>query len=194
MADGVEHLLVDIEAQAVEELLQSDGRIVAVETCTVILLLLSAPTVRPAVWQFGLTYCHYSIHHRVNGQLQNGRAIATLRCTPTMVDCSRLANRITIENVVLSLENVFADDAVVRLVDGKDEGCDGITSVDGSCRIFIYTRLTEVIALERITCTFTYSCVYRIEDWFQHVELDTPERALAIDIGGVIVIETGAVQ
>ena len=110
-----------------------------------------------------------------------------------MVDCSRLANRITIEDVILSFENVFANDAVVRLVDRQDEGCDGITSVDGSCRIFIYTRCTEVIALERITCTFTYSGMYRIEDWFQHVELDTPERALAIDICCVIVIETGVV-
>ncbi len=121
--------MVDIDLYTVEHLLTVDGRIVAIETGGVVALLFTAPSVVPDDRQVIVANVDDGIYKRMNGQLENSRAVTSFRCTSVMgvrtggvIACAVELNRVTFEDVLL-------DDVIVRFVDCQDQGNDAVTTV-----------------------------------------------------------------
>ena len=93
----------------------------------------------------------------------------------------------------VTLENRLSDRAVIGFVDGQDEGSDGVTSVGALCRVTIRTRLREIQPDERIGRTLADSCMDRILNRFDDIELNTPEERFFVD-DCLIMIQTGSLQ
>ena len=192
MVDGIEYLLVDMEVETVEELLTVDGRIVAIETCAVVLLCLSVPSVGPDVRELVRTDINHCIHEVVNSQLENRRAVATVRCACTVVNRSRLTESIAVEDVVLTLEDVLLDDVVVRLVDGEYQGDDAVATVSRLERVTIDTSLGVGVVLERVCTSLTHAVTYGVEDLFKYINLQSVEILLSVN-GRIVAVKTGVV-
>ena len=105
---------------------------------------------------------------------------------------ARSIKGVAVEDVCLTLENGLTDDTIVWLVDGQDEGSDGVTSVGALCRVTIRTRLREIQPDERIGRTLADSCMDRILNRFDDIELDTPEERFFVD-HRLIMIQAGSV-
>ena len=101
---------------------------------------------------------------------------------------------ITVELNRVAFQNILADNAIVRLVDGKDEGSDRVTTVRSLRCVAIYTCFLEVLANERIGRTGADGSADRIMERFEYIQLNAPERTLTIHISGIIVIEAGGMQ
>ena len=80
------------------------------------------------------------------------------------------------------------------MVDGQDEGRDGVTAIRALRRIAVDTAYLEVFSDERIGRALTDSCTDRIQNRFDDIQLDAPERPLAVDVGRIVMIETCTVQ
>ena len=132
MTDRVEYLVINIDLYTVEHLLSVDSRIVAIETGGVVALLFTAPSVVPDDRQIIVADVDDGIHKRMNGELENGRAVTSFRCTSVVrvgtggaVACTVELNRVTFEDVLL-------DDVVVRFVNRKDQCNDAVTTISGT--------------------------------------------------------------
>ena len=111
-----------------------------------------------------------------------------------VVDSGCLTQSVTVEDVILTLEDVLLDDAVVRLVNGEDKSSDRVTTVHSLRGITIDARLHDIHTAELIGCSLTNGRTDSIEDRFVHDELDAPERTFPVDISCIIVVDTGAVE
>ena len=131
MTDGVEDLLAHTQVKTVEQFLTFDHGIIANQTGAVVLLFLAAPAVIPYVRQVVVADGYYGIYHRMNGQLEDSRAVAALRRTSAVVDRCTLTQRVAIEDEVAAFENILFDHVVVRLVNRQNECMDTVATVSG---------------------------------------------------------------
>ena len=127
-------------------------------------------------------------------ELEDSRAITSFRRVCIMVDCLSLTQCITVEDVVLTLENVLSDGTEVRLVNGEDKSSDRITTVLRLRGIPIDARLRAIDSAELIRRSFTDGSADGIEDRFVHDEVDAPERTLAVDVGRIVMIDTRCME
>ncbi len=132
MTDRVEDLFVDIDLYTVEHLLSVDGRIVAIETSGVVALLFTAPSVVPDDRQVIVANVDDGIYQRMNGELENSRAVASFRCTSVVRVCTGGVIACTVELNRVTFEDVLLDDVVVRLVNRKDQGHNAVTTISGT--------------------------------------------------------------
>ena len=171
VTDGVKYLLKYINLQSVEVFLSVNSRIVSVETCIVVFLGLSVPSVGPNERQVIPTNGSDSVYSRMNGQLENSRAVTAGRCQCAVGNRRGLTERIAVEDVVTTLKNIFADDIVVGLVNRQDKGLDAVTSVSSAERVAVNTRLFVLNAVEVIVIAFADGSADGIEQRFINNEL-----------------------
>ena len=193
MTDSVEYLLIDVDSDTEEVLLSVDGRIVSECTSAEVLLFLSAPSVVPDVREFGVTDSNDCIHEVMNGELEYRSAVATFRRTSIMGECSRLADRITVEDVITTFQYILFDEVVVWLVNVEYERMDAVATVSSCGGILVRTCFGEILSLIEVIRTFADSYYSRVEDLFVHIDLDTEEVLLSVD-GGIVSIDTGCVE
>ena len=109
-----------------------------------------------------------------------------------MVNGLGLTQCITVEDVVLTLENVLSDGTEVRLVNGEDKSSDRITTVLRLRSVAIDTRLRAIDSAELIRRSLTNGSADGIEDLLDHIDLESVEVLTSVD-GRIVTIDTGAV-
>ena len=83
---------------------------------------------------------------------------------------------------------------VIRLVNGEEKGSGAVATVASLHRVLVYTGLRQGDAVEFIGVSSTDSSTDGIVLRFVDDELNGVERALTVDITGVVAIDTGVVQ
>ena len=110
VTDRVEYLMANVDLYTVEHLLTVDSRIVAIETCGVVTLLVTAPSVVPDDRQVIVANVDDGIYQRMNGELENGRAVTSFRCTSVVRVCAGGVITCTVELNGVTFEDVLLDD------------------------------------------------------------------------------------
>ena len=149
-------MFVDIDLYTVEHLLSVDGRIVAIETSGVVALLFTAPSVVPENRQVIVADVDDGIYQRMNGELENGRAVTSFRCTSVVRVCTGGVIACTVELNGVTFEDVLLDDVVVRLVDCEDQCHNTVATVSGTECVTIDACLGIGVTLELIACTLAH--------------------------------------
>ena len=192
MTDGVEYLLVNINLNAVEHLLSVDGRIVSIETGGVVVLLLTAPFVVPDHRQILVANVDDGIDKRMNGELENGRAVTSFRRTVVMVVRTGAGVSLTVELHGVTFENVLLNNIIIRFVDSQYQCHNAVASVTRSQRVTIDTSLGIGVTLELVACTLAHRVTDGVEYLIDNVNLKTIIVLLTID-GSVVAIPACAI-
>ena len=193
MTDRVEDLVIDVHLDTEEAFLAVNGRIVAIETCGIDEFLLTVPAVGPDHRQVIVADVDDRIHHRMNAQLQHGRAVTSFRRTCIMRVGAGGRVGLAVELIRVTLQDTLADDAVVRLVNRQDERRDRVTTVGALRGVTIDTRFGEIHTDERIGRTLTDSRTDRVMNRFDDIELDTPEERFIVN-HGLVMVQTSCLQ
>ena len=192
--DGVEHLLKHVDLQSEEVFLSVHSRIVAEEACVVVFLGLSVPTVGPYERQVISTNVSDGIYQRVNGELEHGGAIATLRSQCTVDNRLRLTDRISVEDHITAFEDVLLNEVVVRFVNGEDQGNDAIATVRRHHSITIDTCLGVGITAEVIACTLAHRVTDSVLDRIVNDELQAVVHRFTVYHGRIVAIEACCIE
>ena len=106
---------------------------------------------------------------------------------------ARSIKGVAVEDIRIAFENRLTDDAIICSVHSQNKGRDRVATVGSLRRITIGTRLSEIHTDERIGRTFADSCMDRILNRFDDIELNTPEERFFVD-HRLIMIQTGSLQ
>ena len=197
VADGLEDRLVNNELQSVEHLLAVDDRgIVAVDTRCIELRNLSVPLVNPLIRKIVRTNGDDRIYHRVHDDLDVGDRITAVRCVALDGVNGVTIERMTEDGHRLTLNDMTLDVVVVRFVDREVEDGDRVTTVSCYRGITIYATLGQVLSLEdiEVIVTLADAIVNGNHNRIVDNELQSVEHLLAVDVRGIIAVETGCIE
>ena len=195
MTYGIELRLVNYQLQAVEHAFAVQvGRVVAVDAGRVERSSRAVPLVDPHIGQVVGADGHDGIYQLVYDELEYRRTVATLRrSTIVVVGAGGLAYGVE-ELYLLSLEDMLNAVVVVRLVDGQYERRDAIATVGSTYGVAVDATLGECYAAEGVTASLANSSAYGVELRLVDDELQREERALTVDIGRIVAVDTGLIQ
>ena len=189
MTDRVEDLFAYIDLYTVEHLLTVDGRIVAIETGGVVALLVTVPSVVPDHRQVIVANVDDGIYQRMNGELENGRAVTSFRCTSVVRVGTGGVIACTVELNGVTFEDVLLDDVVVRLVNRQDQCHNTVATVSGTECVTIDACLGIGVTLELIACTFAHRVTDCVLNRIVYDELQSVVHRFAIYHRGVIAVK-----
>ena len=118
------------------------------------------PLIYPQVRQVVRAYIDYGIYGSVYVQLENGRAIATLRRRAEVVVGTGGREGITEEDDLLTLDDMLNTVVIVCFVHCQNQRMDTVATVHALRRVAIDTCHGKVLALVSIAATLTdrYAC------------------------------------
>ena len=194
VTDSVEYLVINIDLYTVEHLLTVDSRIVAIETSGVVALLVTAPSVVPDHRQVIVADVDDGIYQRMYGELENGRAVTSFRCTSVVRVRAGGVIVCTVELNGVTFEDVLLDDVVVRLVNREDQCHNTVATISGTECVTIDASLGIGVTLELIACTFAHCVTDRVLNRIVYDELQSVVHRFAIYHRGVIAVKACCVE